>query len=78
MAIKDINTDFTTNEANNNIDIGVDIGISIGKAINKMDAKLIVNKLHKANIIVKKKVYKSNLFWLLLTSNKNLALKIMS
>ena len=49
----------------------------MGKVIDKTDTKFIVNRLYRANIIIKKEIYKSNLFWLLLTFNESLILKIV-
>lgn len=54
------------------------MGRFMGKTISKINAELIVSGLHKANTIVEKEVYVSNFFWLLLTANKSLVLKIVS
>lgn len=55
----------------------IDINVFLSKAISKVDKKFIIDRLYKTNIIIKKKIYKSNLFGLLLIFNKNLILKIV-
>ena len=61
-AIKDMDLKSTTSRANNNMDTEVDASIFMSKAIIKINAELIMDGLYKANIIVGKKIYKSNLF----------------
>lgn len=53
--IKDINIEPTIGRANNNINIEIDTNIFISKAISKIDKKFIMDRLHKANMIIKKK-----------------------
>lgn len=53
------------------------MGVFMGKAISKTDTELIIGGLYRANTIIRKEIYKSDLFWLLLTSNGSLAPKIV-
>ena len=77
IAIKNINVKYIIGRTNNNQDMKVDISIFIGKTIGKTNVQLFMNRLHRTNAIVEKKIYKSNLFWLLLTLNKSLISKII-
>lgn len=77
MANKNMDTEPIASRAINNINVKVDINILMNETIQKMNMEFTVSGLHRANIIVKKKVYKFNLFWLLLTFNRNLISKIM-
>lgn len=75
--IKNTNGKPTTNRANNNIDAEVNASVFMGGAINKTNTKIIVSELCKANTIIGKEIYESNLIWLLLISNRSLAPKIV-
>ena len=61
-AIKDTDAKPIVNETNNDTDAEVDISIFIGRVISKTNGELIMTGLHRTNIIVRKKVYESNLF----------------
>lgn len=62
IIIKNIDIEPTIDRVNNNIDVEIDITIFIDKIISKINIKFIMDKLHKANIIIKKEIYKFNLF----------------
>ena len=61
-AIKNMDIKPITSKTNNNMNVKVDISIFISRISSKINTKLIVDKLYKANIIIRKKIYKSNLF----------------
>ena len=62
IIIKDIDIKSTIDRVNNNMDIEIDINIFIDRTISKINIKFIVDKMHRANIIIKKEIYKFNLF----------------
>lgn len=74
-AIKDTNIKPTGGEANNNTDEEVDTDMFIGGVISKTDVEFTMVGLGRANTIDGKEVCKSNLFQLLLTSNRSLVPK---
>ena len=61
-AISKINPKPIAGRANNNINAVVDTNIFINRAISTTDVKFIISRLYKANTIIEKKIYKSNLF----------------
>lgn len=60
--IKNRGTKFIIDEIYNNVDIEIDINVFMNEIISKTNAKFIISRLHKTNIIIRKKIYKSNLF----------------
>ena len=60
--IKEMDIELTTSEINNDINVKFNIGVFMGRVINKSDVELNMGRLGKTNIIVKKEIYKSNLF----------------
>lgn len=61
VAIKDTNAERIAGKTNNNMDTMVDAGVILSRTISKIDTKLTVSGLRRANTIVEKEVYESNL-----------------
>lgn len=62
VAIKDTNAEPTTNRANNDIDGEVDMDVFRVGVISKTDVELNTGGLSKADTIIEKQIYESNLF----------------
>lgn len=60
--IKNMNIKSIIRWANNNISIEINMGVFMDKIISKIDIKLIISRLYKANIIIRKDLYESSYY----------------